>query len=263
MTVAPINTAVFPLFSSLPAELRNHIWEDALPDATEPALVAHNLECWRVQGAEPDMELEYHHELLDVHIEMPMAFVNCEARSIAMARIRQHGLSIKPCREQYPVFTRPFNPSVDALYISRCGLVDIIEEALELPALEGRAVSIISHFRNIAMSDTNPSGKILIGDLPEFLCCFTSVKELLVVVNAPPALESVGAKSLWKFASAPGDAFCWTTNSRLFDICGKGEHFGDGVVAAMVSWDYLAQEFTELRVSQSSFTVRPIFAYPG
>jgi len=82
MAVATTNTAVFSLFFSLPAELRNQIWEDVLPDATKPALVAYKPGCWRLQGAEPDLEFEFHHELLNVHIEMPMAFVNREAAAL-------------------------------------------------------------------------------------------------------------------------------------------------------------------------------------
>jgi len=185
-----------------------------------------------------------------------------------MTRVRQLGLVIEARRDQYPLFTRPFSPTVDALYIRGCELEGMVLEALELPfypALEGRNVTIFSHFRRIAMSETSLSGDHVMGDIAELLCSFTPVEELLVLVDAPPALESVGVKSLWRFASAPGDAFCWTRNGVLFEICVEGEHIGDGVVAALIdrNRDYLAEEFNRLRVPQSSFTVRPVFACLG
>lgn len=123
--------AAFPFFSRLPAELRNQIWRDALPDKVDQALYFYKKGCWDPrrlteadEGYSPEddelnLKLEFFHSRLDhVQFEIPLFFVNREARGIALSWIEKQGLKIyfHKGKETF-YFTRPFNPEHDTLYI--------------------------------------------------------------------------------------------------------------------------------------------------
>ncbi|KAF2876937.1 hypothetical protein BDV95DRAFT_601348 [Massariosphaeria phaeospora] len=132
MAAAATDTTVFPLFSALAAELRNQIWQEALPkNMKEPTLGLFKAGSWRIQGAEPDLLLGFCCDSLNVDVEMPLAFVDHEARSIALAKIREHGLAIRARRNQYPILVRPFKPTVDALYVSLSALTNILVDLVD------------------------------------------------------------------------------------------------------------------------------------
>lgn len=88
----------FPFFSSLSAELRHQIWQDALPAKVEQALYFYKKGCWSPrhlteadeeydpENDELNLNFEFHCNLLDhILIEAPLSLINCEARSIALA----------------------------------------------------------------------------------------------------------------------------------------------------------------------------------
>ncbi|KAF2689014.1 hypothetical protein K458DRAFT_291837, partial [Lentithecium fluviatile CBS 122367] len=78
---------------SLPTELRNQIRHDALSNEMEPAFAFYKTGCCQPRGADPDLYVVFRHDLLDApQIDMPLAFVNHEARGIALAWIREKGL---------------------------------------------------------------------------------------------------------------------------------------------------------------------------
>lgn len=265
MAAVATNPPTFSLFSTLPAELRNAIWHEALPDAIEPALVSFKLGYWRLQGTEDDPELIFRHDLLDVHIEMPLAFVNHEARGIALARARELGLMPRARRDQYPIFVRPFEPTIDALHLGPGQLEDIIHEVGNRtldPDFENRYLSIQSAIRSIAMSETVIRNDSAMEMIPHLIHSYMSVKQLLVVVNAPPELQSADdhngeVKPHWGFICASGDVFSWNRDHQRFELHGGSEHFGDGVVRALVEGsEQVTEAFTPGFEIQPVLTVR-------
>jgi hypothetical protein len=273
----------FPKFSALAGELRNQIWHDALPttDVLEPALTFFKPGCWRWQGAQPDLEFVFRHEWLEIHVEVPMAFANREARSVALSRIRKLGLVTKSrSGGQYPVFVRKFNPEEDAIYVSPGQLDDVIMDAHKPqydPWVEGRQWGTFSEYRKLAMSEasflTTPyvegieEGIHAMEGIAELLQHACSVTEVLVVVDAPADLESAGdrdkeVKPLWKFIDAPGDAFFWHRSTRRFEIC-QAESVGDGVVAAIVGSEKVIKTYNDMWGSWGCLKVRPVHAVRG
>jgi hypothetical protein len=268
MAEATAKTAVFPRFQALAAELRNQIWGDTLPEEIEPALVFYQPGCWRAEGAEPDLYLLFEHDLLNVHIELPVAFVNKEARSIAQAYIRRLGLATKARSHQDPVFTRKFNPTVDAIYLKPMQSMDLVNDLLERiaqPDIQGQVCSPQSAFPRIAMSAATLREEIRTEGFPELLEWFPSINEVLVVLDAPLGLECAkehpgGVQLGWRFISAPGDAFCWSRSQQRFQRCEEYRHVRDESVSTLVETEVLAAQFAKFRLAPLQFKVRPVFA---
>jgi hypothetical protein len=281
MQVTTPDTATFPHFSSFAGELRNQIWDFALPNAAElePSLFYYRMGLWQWQHATDGIgyDLLFRDDLLERHIEAPIAFVNCEARSIAMTRIRELGLMTRARSGQYPFFIRTFKPEVDAIYIKPNQIHDVVQELIDTitdPAIEGRDYSMALRYRKIAMSEKSLVSNIGsvdrsegiegVADLLNYVC---SVRELLVVVDAPADLQSAGvcnrdAMPLWTFCPAPGDAFSWSDTRRRFEFCGD-ERVGDGVVSAMVESERVNVAFTAQTEFYNTLTVRPVYAVRG
>jgi len=132
MAAAATNFSTFPLFSSLALELRDQIWRDALPNEVGPALYFYRKGCWcprhllqsdeeyDPENHEFNLNFEFRHDLLNVvQFKVPLFFVNREARNIALAWVREHGIEIRAREDrQSPVFVCPFNPIRDVLYIA-------------------------------------------------------------------------------------------------------------------------------------------------
>jgi hypothetical protein len=95
-------TAVFPLFSVLPLELREQIWRDALPKPAGPALYFYRGRgCWvprPLTESDPGYKagadrqaFEFRTDRLghDNQFDLPLVFVNREARRVALAWLRK------------------------------------------------------------------------------------------------------------------------------------------------------------------------------
>ena len=119
--------AEFPLFSRLPAELRNQIWHDTLPANIGQLLYFYRQGCWgprrltevdegyHAENNELNLNYEFRYQLLDpVRIDIPIFLVNREAHSIALAWIHGQGLKLR-CHKDELIFVRHFDPSSDTL----------------------------------------------------------------------------------------------------------------------------------------------------
>ena len=163
MASVAIDTSTFHLFTSLAPELRHQIWHAALPDEIGPALYFYKKGSWcpqhplpsdersNFENDEPYVDFEFRHDLLDaVQVEIPLFFVNREARHIALAWIHKHNIKMRAyAREcgqlQAPVFVSRFDPIYDTLYIAvdkwdeflcepddRCFQPDMVEQFIHV-----------------------------------------------------------------------------------------------------------------------------------
>ena len=275
MAAAATNSPTLSLFPGLPRELRDHIWRDALPDTVGPAFYFYRRGCWcprRLSESdkvydpandESNLYFEFRHDLLDdVQFEMPLVFVNREARSIALAWIREHGIDLRPRKgRHYPVFVRRFDPARDTLYVALDRWDDFLREPddrLSQPDLFGQLVDVKADLTRIAVPEALLRREV--DTLPEMLRNFFRLRVLSIIVGAPPALQSadddVKVRQRWEFRSARG-AFFWDGDRGGFDF-GDGEDIGDEALCRLIEeanrglGEALAKEHIR------SFEIRPV-----
>ncbi|KAI1455277.1 hypothetical protein F4805DRAFT_459840 [Annulohypoxylon moriforme] len=229
MTETETESSVFhPFFSNLPPELRDQIWHDALPSEFGPALFIYRKGFWRPrrltesdEGFDPsndehNLNFEFRYDLLDdVQFELPLAFVNREARSIALEWVREQGIKMRPRgNKKYPLFQRPFDTARDALFVPlekwdefRCEPDDRLWE----PDLYGQLVSIETDPTRIAIPEA------LFGKedtlISEMFRYFYHMEVLLVIVGEQPTPLPVDETQRWEFESVPGGAFFWDSEN--------------------------------------------------
>jgi len=278
MAAAATNFSTFPLFSSLPPELRDQIWCDALPDKVGPALYFYKKGCWcprrltksdkgyYPENDEFNLNLEFRHDLLDAtQFEIPLVFVNREARGIALAWVREQGIKIRPHEDgQYPIFVRSFDPWRDALYIPLDKWDDFLCESVDRQFqsdLYGEIVDIEPHLTRIAMPEALFRSEVAI--LPEIFHYYFHLEVLLIVVDAQPDLQStdndVKVQRRWEFESTQGRAFFWDHDRGGFDS-GDSEYIGDEALYRLIeeAKKVLGEEHAKHYVR--SFEIRPVFA---
>ena len=271
------NPCSFQSFSSLPAELRVQIWRDALPVRAGPALHFYKPGCWIPRylsesepGYYPDnndlnLELEFHYELLDrPQIEVPLVYVNHEARSVSLAWIREQGIEthFRDDRRR-PVFVRPFDPSYDAIYVPLDRWHDFDREPHERlwqPDLHGKLVNMGPNLWRIAVPEALlQSG----GDsLSDILDSYFSLRALFVVAGAQPdfAVDGDGIKVLrrWELENTQGRGLFWNAVHRRFDS-DDGECLGKEELNRRI--EEVGKAVTEpLTRYGSSFEIRPVIA---
>lgn len=200
-----MGAAVFSLCSSLPAELRNQIWRDALPDKIGQALYFYRKGCWcprRLIEADEDydpennelnLNSEFCHSLLDdIQFEVLLFFVNREARGIALAWVHKQGLTICFHKNRQPlILVRPFDPIHDTLYVPLnkwdeflCGPFNRQFE----PDLVGRNVSCpASAFTHIAVPEALLQNEV--DSLPKVFDWYSSLEKLYIIVSMQPDLQ--------------------------------------------------------------------------
>lgn len=216
----------FPFFSNLALELRDQIWHDALPDKFGPALYFYKKDCFYFrqylesdEGYDPvnldgNLHLEWRHDLLNnAQSEVPLLFVNREARRIALIWLREQG-------------TRPFEPMCDALYVAPDKWDDFLDEPhdrLFEPDHFGQHIQTHPALRYLAV----PEAHFQSGDLGGIFEYFHGVQVLLIVIGAQPDLQSINdSKKLqhrWEFESAPGGVFFWNAEQTIIGFEGS-EH---------------------------------------
>ncbi|KAI1140183.1 hypothetical protein F5Y05DRAFT_411244 [Hypoxylon sp. FL0543] len=258
----------FPLFSSFPPELRRMIWREALPDNVEAALFFYREGCWGFRPLRPGDEgyvhdhhyfsivLEFHHERLDdVQIEVPMAFVNREAREVATAWILEQGFARSPRRNrQYPLFTRRFDPERDALYVPlerwHRFLVEPHKRRFNIDFMNFH-LTIKSEVKRIAIPDdllyresTTPH---------EILDHFTKVDTLVVIVN-DQTYSRLTPHDVWDFGRNLGEAHSWNAERGAFDFTNT-DYIGEMIMPKLVE---LGKWLAESDVER--FEVRPSYA---
>ena len=231
-----METAVFALFPSLPAELRIQIWRDALPDKFRQALYFYKKGCWQPQrlteadanynphNDELNLVFDFHHELLDdAQLVLPYFFVNHEAHGVTLAWIHSQGIKIQFSKErQCLTFTRSFNPKYDVLYIPLEKWDEFFIEPfdrLEGPDLFNRIIDCPgSQITRIAVPQVLLQHKVnLLADLFEW---YNQLDMLFIIINTPPDLHpeenNMGIQQQWELESIQGATFSWDHDHNTF-----------------------------------------------
>ena len=274
---AATNSSTFPLFSSLSPELRNQIWRDALPDKVGPALYFYRKGCWcprrlsksdegyDTENDENNLNFEFRHDLLDdVQFEVPLVFVDREARGIALAWVREQGIEIRPCEDrQYPVFVRPFDPMRDALYIAFNKWDDFLCEPDDRqfqPDLFEQLVDIKSDLTRIAVPEALLRSEV--ATLSEMFRYFFYLKVVFIIVDAQPDLQSADkdmkVQRRWEFESTQGEAFFWNDDRDGFDF-GDSEYIGDEALYRLIEKASKGLGEGLVKNHIRSFEIRPLF----
>ncbi|KAH8888140.1 hypothetical protein GQ53DRAFT_749378 [Thozetella sp. PMI_491] len=231
--------ATFSRFSSLPPELRNQIWGEALPARDGPALYFYKKGFWRPEAPPPSdgeqdreeiLEYEFRHELLDrVQVDIPLAFVNREARSIALVWLQEQGIETHfGDNRQRHVFMRPFDPVQDVLYVAHSKWADFCSEPYDRlfePDLFERTVNTSSvDFTQIAIPEALlQSENDALSDMLEW---FFNIRILYIIIGTEPG-PIVGpdgreAYPRWELAKTRGRSFYWQAQRFCFAL-GDGE----------------------------------------
>lgn len=269
--------AEFPLFSRLPAELRNQIWHDTLPANIGQLLYFYRKGCWcprrlmeadegyHTENDELNLNYEFRYQLLDpVRIDIPIFLVNREAHSIASAWIHGHGLKLRFHKDEL-IFVRPFDPSSDTLYVPLESYDDFFREPHDRqfePDLLYKSVNCPGvAFERIAVPEPVIHNE---GDpLPEFFEWYDRLKRLFIIVNAPSDLqpENTGAdtrlQQRWELDETQGPAYYWN---------GSGFEWQDGVRVANDALYKRIEEVsngivdTLMENPKSRYEIRPAFA---
>ncbi|KAF4225144.1 hypothetical protein CNMCM6457_008502 [Aspergillus fumigatiaffinis] len=232
---------------SLPAELRIQIWHGALPEKDSPALIFFKKGCWRrrrlsetEQGYDPTDPSHPHFyfdpELLDhVEVNVPLFFVNREARRIALAWCHEQGISLRFARNQQSlIFSRPFNSKHDVLYVPLDqwdGFLCEPYDQMFTPEWTGQSVSTYAlELGVIAVPEAQVySNPAVLHEMFEWPY---RPAVLYVVLDSPPdlRLEYAGAnvQRRWEVRTCPGGSLFYTWKDGRGSFDGDGEHSGHG-----------------------------------
>ncbi|KAG6165530.1 hypothetical protein E4U11_000307 [Claviceps purpurea] len=233
---------MFPFFSRLAPELRNHIWHLSLPNDIGPALhFYHGEGYWRVRRVAEhkptyrpgyrDEEMEFRTDLIDHEVQfcLPQFFVNHEAHDIAAAWLRQQGggfvLSPGKARKM-DRFIRPFNAERDFLYIPHDKWDQFIDEPDER-LLEGSqralGIDIVHKAIKFAMPYKLFCDPVMVQCWPEIQSrWFKEPGRLFVILDAQPKRIGSSAKRdsghgvWWEMEGDENEALIWNKKKRKF-----------------------------------------------
>lgn len=278
-TAAAENPTIFSLFSSLCPELRNQIWHDAMPDIIGPTLYFYKKGCWCPQrltasdeGYDHDNEdlnlnFVFRHDLLyNAQYEVPLFFVNREARGIALAWVYQQGIELRPDQDrQHPGFVRPFDPEIDVLYVAHESWDDFLTEHYDRqsePDLFDKIVNVKANLTHLAVPEA-----LLWTDadsLNEMIWLFPGIKVLFFLIDAPPDLHyadnDMKVQRRWQLESTQGGSFFWNLDSGGFNI-GDSQYTGHEALYRLIEESGrqgLGREIAFRNICR--FEIRPVFA---
>lgn len=277
MNPTAIKTPTFFQFANLPVELRIQIWYEALPSKDEPALFLYRKECWQPRllsdsdneegwdHEDWNLTLGFQHELLDpIEVDVPLAFVNREARGVALPWIHTQRIELRFCKKrQRPVFARPFDHGRDILYIDDSdGFCVHPNDRLFEPDLVHRTCSTDVKCLRIALPEKilQPEADVL----PDLLVWFR-VKVLLISVDLSADLyleHNVKVQCRWQVKESGGDGLVWDCEHSRFDLR-LGENSGQDSVSRHI--DLINQTLGPLiqensRNTNLGFDIWPVYA---
>ncbi|OBT67273.1 hypothetical protein VE03_02635 [Pseudogymnoascus sp. 23342-1-I1] len=230
-TIAESGPSTFTCFPNLPPELRNQIWNQALLEKDRPALFSYRSGCWNPlyltqsdKGYIPNTDnilLEFRGSLLKpVPVEVPLYFVNHEARRAALNWAERNGTKIPAKmppleKSQRHIFGRLFDKDNDMLYVALNNFADFLIEPyhrMAEPDLFGRIVDPGPSLRYIAVPEAllkrTPSA---LGEIFEW---FRYIEVILIIVNAD---HEVGGPHRWEIERRNGKGLFYDDEYGCFD----------------------------------------------
>ncbi|KAF7558424.1 hypothetical protein G7046_g5740 [Stylonectria norvegica] len=239
----------FPLFSNLPPELRNQIWNHALPTTDGPVLYFFGEDNWDFSptvtvsqanvdaGTQATCKLDFeakHKPANRVRIVVPLRDVCHEARRVALAWAEKRGIEERFNEErQCHIFTRPIDPTYDTLCFGRkewnlfCQVPfntlhpSQIEALHDYPNLE---ISIDLSFTHVAISEE--LFRTEAHTLHDTLSLFKSLPFLILVVDEQAGKKMADSSKLgytinrWELGNSLGRAFLRNSGTVSFDLKG-------------------------------------------
>ena len=220
--MSPTLPATFPKFSSLAAELRIQIWQQALFDFEDgPALFDYHhiwLRMYFLQPSDTDWDPEggYANESLAIttspraltRVPIPIAYVNREARSIAqkwwVVHRRRPG-DVPSCTGRYdgengplpppPLFARTFDRTRDTIFVNEGhwrsfyrAPADVYMQGMPDRMPVGRCFPRVAVPRALFKTKDNP-GEDNLG-VQGFLRYHCDLQEFMIVVGEPPKFDN-------------------------------------------------------------------------
>ncbi|KAL7947794.1 hypothetical protein V8C42DRAFT_315619 [Trichoderma barbatum] len=294
-----VSVSAFPRFSRFPPELRLEIWRKSLPDLDSITLHKYKKGCWGPRAlpkpeseAEAEIEVDdlqgppqdivnfdFRHEMLDsVHVDLPLAFVNREARSVALTWLRQRGVEMRfdndrNCR----IFEQKFDPRRDALFINVNQWNDFCLEPfdrLAQPDLSSNPVNSSTELRRIAIPHTTIGTDC--SSLADVFHWFPHLEKLFIVldIQIDSKLETLLLRGdrkkararmmhqQWKAEDAREKTLVWNGANRRFEWKGGA---GMGNTELYRKMDEIAKEI-RWRLAEreaGSFKIQPVYAVKG
>ncbi|RAL10195.1 2EXR domain-containing protein [Aspergillus homomorphus CBS 101889] len=225
---------MFTQFPDLPPELRNSIWQLALPNEIKPGvLFQFRRGCWgplhltdshpAYDPTTPDenIALEFFPERLGpISTRTSLLLVNREAHGICLSWIQELGLKVYfSHEEQRHILTRCFKRDHDILYISPTQLNDFAVDPLDRqaePDLMERIILGGDGLTQVAVPasllEREPTA------LEEIQECFPRLQLVFVVLNAP---DEIAAEETWEIREQ-GKALVHSAERGQFEW-GEGE----------------------------------------
>ncbi|KAF4967694.1 hypothetical protein FSARC_4754 [Fusarium sarcochroum] len=256
----------FTLFPNLPPELRNQIWHQALPELSQPGLFSyHRKGCWQPKWLTPEdwdyypgdydnIRFEFRHDLITMPVEMPLFFVNCEARDIALPWIRDNDIEIRFSEDRLH-FIRRLDSELDALYLPMEKMLDFDMEPVDRmfePDLIERMLSEITHLRHFAMSEEFFHTEEI---LPEAWGSF-GIRVLYVIVGTQPDVQGQ-----WELEEGEGKSVVWNIESRKFEL-ENGVSICDEILYQLILEDKkgIGKALVDHHLADKPLEIRPVKA---
>ncbi|KAH8694215.1 hypothetical protein BGW36DRAFT_430234 [Talaromyces proteolyticus] len=271
----------FSLFPCLPTELRLQIWREALPEKLGNPLYFYKKGCWGPRhlteadeeydpnNEENNLNFEFHHDRLDpLHVEVPLFFVNQEARSFALSWISEQGLKTRFDKEkQSLVFIRPFDPQRDTLYVSQekwdefhCEPFDRVFEA----DLENKNIGTPAPvFTRLAVSD-----ELLLKEpdaLEELFHWYYGFDEIFVILKVRSDgfwhdAKDIKPQQRWELETVDvqGPIFYWNLDSESFQWKDEDINISDYALYDVLQHASPKLSTKLLEIGKERFEVRPV-----
>lgn len=273
--------STFSLFSTLAPELRDKIWQEALPSELSPRLYSYKKGCWQpriftkddagycnevsdVYSSEDlNRNFEFRHELLNkVEVKTPLLFVNHESRDIALAWALKLGMEIY--RETAsPIIARRFDPNQDVLYVTHRQWSDFYNEPFDR-SFEEDMIDLNHGTFNEVTRVAVPESLFWedVTSLSELYMYF-SIKVLYIIVDEPKDLRCMQNNSNlqppWECREFPAGYFIWDDEKKNFEVKDGVDDWDKSLRDLIIEvGKELGKEIIEGRSSISE--IRPVFA---
>lgn len=275
--------ATFHPFLRLPPELRVIIWRESLPEQDVPALFFYKKGSWLATDAEKTNEndeteddtisLSFHHYVLEhVPVRIPLASVNYEARSIALAWVREQGIQAVFCeKRQCYVFVRPFDPTRDAIYVSRATWDDFCQEVevcIDELSDDGSLAHTISDVQHVVLPATILDNEFYASHLSELFWWNMNIRSISFIIGTPPSLEmdaerensgmSTVMDRRWELRGGHDKAYIWDEKRNKFR---RNRHAWVGGKRLYNAIEYASSELASQIGHElaSDFRIQPVY----